>query len=500
MAYGTEDEYNYYEGVDPYGTRYVDSVFNKPVDAASGWSGLASGAGTGASIGSLFGPVGTAVGAGLGAGIGGLWGMWQGGKEMDTLRQQREAELAFRKKQRENLEQAFQDQMSAVESQRQLAEQMNPGAAIYGEQGRPGLLQMQQAQLAQQAAAQAAQARRGLAARGMLGSGAEAGAMGALAGQQAAAQGQLQADAIKQYQAQQLARQQQLGQFGTQAAQISGQRAAARTQLDQAAVQADAARQQQLAQRNQALLAAGLQGVSTGVGAAQQAIALDKAATQRQEDRDLIRQALGLPPEAKPVQQDWWSSLIDKSKADWTARQGQMDAERAQVAQGVGAVGQFVQDQFAPTVQEWNQRMDASKADWLARQGQMDSERAQFAQGLGAVGQMAGQGLNAVGQGLGGLGQMAGQGLNAVGQFLTRRDQPAAAPAAANTNPFLDPMREPAPNPGLRGLAQQLRADPRLRSRIQQMPLPSYYPQPATPKPAQRRQTSYAPGSEGVFG
>jgi len=270
-------------------------------DFGSGLSGAASGAGTGAAIGSLFGPVGTGLGALAGGLLGGAYGIFTGTQEQDRARAAEAANIKALRESRRRMEQGFADERSALESQRQLAEQMNPGEALYGTQGRPGLLQIQQAQLAQQMAAQGARNRAALASRGLLGSGMEAATSGALAGQQAGQQAQLQANIVQQYMQQMQARQQQLAQLGLQGAQLSRQQAAARSAQDLGALQAQQQNAQQIAQRNQALLQAGLQGVSTGLGAYQQAQAQELAKTQRQEDLDLVRRALGLNTPTAPA-------------------------------------------------------------------------------------------------------------------------------------------------------------------------------------------------------
>lgn len=305
----------------------------------SGLSTALSGAGTGAQIGSMFGGVPGALLGGLGGlALGGLYGAFTGGQELDRDRAAEAARIEAQKQARQRMEQAYADQQSALESQRQLAEQLNPAETIYGTQGRPGLLQMQQAQLAQQMAAQGARNRASLASRGLLGSGMEAATSGAIAGQQAGQQAQLQASAIQQYQQQQAARQQQLGQLGMQSAQLSRELAGARSQMDQAALAGQQQQAQQIAQRNQQLIQAGLQGVSAGLGAYQQAQAL-----QAQRDMvNLYRKQMGLPE--LPAQAAPFAEQAEAAK-NWLGNAGAdtlkgLQQGASQAAQGIGQFGQ----------------------------------------------------------------------------------------------------------------------------------------------------------------
>lgn len=287
MAY-QEDEYGntYYVPDTQYGGNRGDW------DWGSGLSAAASGAGTGASIGALFGPAGVPLGAIAGGLLGGAYGLFTGTAEQDRARAAEAANAAALAAARKRMEQGFADERAALQTQRQMLEAQNPAEALYGTQGRQGLLQAQQAMLAQQMAAQGARNRAALASRGLLGSGMEAATSGALAGQQAGAQAQLQANIAQQYMQQQQAQQQQLAQLGLQQAQVRQRQEAARSAQDLTALQMQQQYAQQIAQRNQALLQAGLQGVSTGVSAGLQANALELAKTQRKEDLDLIRQAL----------------------------------------------------------------------------------------------------------------------------------------------------------------------------------------------------------------
>lgn len=296
MAY-QEDEYGntYYVPDTQYGGNRGDW------DWGSGLSAAASGAGTGASIGALFGPAGVPLGAIAGGLLGGAYGLFTGTAEQDRARAAEAANVAALAAARKRMEQGFADERSALETQRQMLEAQNPAEALYGTQGRQGLLQAQQAMLAQQMAAQGARNRAALASRGLLGSGMEAATSGALAGQQAGAQAQLQANIAQQYMQQQQAQQQQLAQLGLQQAQVRQRQEAARSAQDLTALQMQQQYAQQIAQRNQALLQAGLQGVSTGVSAGLQANALELAKTQRKEDLDLIRQALKINVPATPA-------------------------------------------------------------------------------------------------------------------------------------------------------------------------------------------------------
>ena len=281
---------------DEYGNRYYipDAQYTGGTDWGSGLTSALSAGATGAQLGAVLGgPAGALLLGGLGAGLGGLYGLWQGTEEQNRLQADEAARIEALRQARKRMEQGFADERSALESQRQLAEQMNPAEALYGTQGRPGLLQAQQAQLAQQMAAQGARNRAALASRGLLGSGMEAATSGALAGQQAGAQAQLQANIAQQYMQQQQARQQQLGQLGLQQAQLTQRQAAARSAQDLGALQQQQQIAQQIAQRNQALLQAGLQGVSTGVSATQQANALELAKTQRKEDQEFLAKLFG---------------------------------------------------------------------------------------------------------------------------------------------------------------------------------------------------------------
>jgi hypothetical protein len=132
--------------------------------------GALQGAGTGATIGSLFGPVGTAVGGGLGALIGGVGSLVTGNQEIEARRQQEQMQQEYLQNQ-----QAMQD--AAFAQQRRALNQMYGG---------------QQSAIAQQYAQQTPGLRAALAARGMLGSGAESVAMGGLAGQRAQSLAQAQ--------------------------------------------------------------------------------------------------------------------------------------------------------------------------------------------------------------------------------------------------------------------------------------------------------------------
>jgi len=295
----------------------------------------------------MFGGVpGAILGAGIGALGGGLYSAVMGGQEQDRARAAEAAQNQAYQRARLRMEQAYADQASALQSQRALAEAMNPGEVLYGTQGRPGLLQMQQAQLAQQMAAQGARNRASLASRGLLGSGMEAATSGALAGQQAGQQAQLQANIAQQYMQQQAAQQQQLAQLGLQQAQLSQQRAAARNQMDQAALQGQMQQAQQQAMRNQALIQSGLQGVSTGLGAYQQAQAMDLQRAQI----NAYRKAANLPEiaaPAAPFQEQAQSAMNFLGQAG----QGAMNflGQAGQGAMlGLGQLGQGVQNFFTP--------------------------------------------------------------------------------------------------------------------------------------------------------
>lgn len=293
-----------------------------------GLSGALSGAGTGAQLGSMFGGIpGALIGGTLGFLGGGWFGAQSGGEELDRARALEQAQLKARREARKRAEQAYREQSSALRSQRAMIEAANPAEALYGTQGRPGLLQVQQAQLAQQMAAQGARNRAALASRGLLGSGMEAGSMGALAGQQAGRQAQLQANIAQQYMQQQQAQQQQLGQLAMQQAQLSSRQAGVRSQMDMAALQGQAQQAQQLALRNQQLMQAGLQGVSAGLGAYQQGQAL---AAQR-EQTNAFREAAGLArlPESSAPFQTQAQGIVD-----WAGQAGQ------NVMSGLGQAGQ----------------------------------------------------------------------------------------------------------------------------------------------------------------
>lgn len=196
-------------------------------DWGSGLSTAAQGASTGAMIGSAFGPIGTLVGGAWG-GLGGLlYGGVTGGQELQQFEENKRRQ-----------EQLFQQQQAISDANRaqaiRLAQQQMSG---------------QMGTTAQQYAGKQSGLRAGLAARGMLGTGAEAAAQGGLAGQQALALATAQQNAqMQQAQADVLAR--------NQASQISAN-----------AEQARLNNQQALNQRNQALMNNALQSLG-GLGVA----------------------------------------------------------------------------------------------------------------------------------------------------------------------------------------------------------------------------------------
>lgn len=324
---------------DQYGNRYYipDAQYTGGADWGSGLTGALSAGATGAQLGAMLGgPAGALLGGGIGALGGGLYGLFTGTEEQNRLQADEAARIEALRQARKRMEQGFADERSALETQRQLAEQMNPAEALYGTQGRPGLLQAQQAMLAQQMAAQGARNRAALASRGLLGSGMEAATSGALAGQQAGAQAQLQANIAQQYMQQQQARQQQLGQLGLQQAQLTQRQAAARSAQDLGALQQQQQIAQQIAQRNQALLQSGLQAVGTGLGAYQQAQALDvqRAAVNAQ------RAAAKLPEIdfGKPMFQSQAQQAVDF-----------LGGIPGQIGQGLQGAGQAAMGFMTPT-------------------------------------------------------------------------------------------------------------------------------------------------------
>lgn len=395
---------------DQYGNRYYipDAQYTGGADWGSGLTGALSAGATGAQLGAMLGgPAGALLGGGIGALGGGLYGLFTGTEEQNRLQADEAARIEALRQARKRMEQGFADERSALETQRQLAEQMNPAEALYGTQGRPGLLQAQQAMLAQQMAAQGARNRAALASRGLLGSGMEAATSGALAGQQAGAQAQLQANIAQQYMQQQQARQQQLGQLGLQQAQLTQRQAAARSAQDLGALQQQQQIAQQIAQRNQALLQSGLQAVGTGLGAYQQAQGLDiqRAAVNAQ------RAAAGLPAIdfGKPMFQSQAQQAVDFLGA----LPGQ-----AQIQLGGRPVDRATMDATAQAMQQAGNFLGGIPG--------------QINQGLQGAGQAAMSGLGQIGQGLQGAGQAA------MG-FMT---PPPAAPVAL---PAPAPVALPAP-------------------------------------------------------
>jgi len=121
----------------------------------------------------------------------------------------------------------------------------------------------------------------------------EAATSGALAGQQATAQAQLQANALTQYQQQMQERQQRIAQTTMQQAELSAERERVLADINTAMAQGDMAKARQLAARNQALLQAGLQGLSVGLGAYQQSQDRELAKTQRKEDQEFLAKLFG---------------------------------------------------------------------------------------------------------------------------------------------------------------------------------------------------------------
>lgn len=298
------EQYGYLDDGE-YGTSYYNPrpQYEGGTDWGSGLTGALSGGVAGAQIGGLLGgPAGALLGGGVGALASGLWSLFTGTQEQERNKELEAAQLEAQKKARKRMEQGFASELSGLETQRQIAEQINPAETIYGGQGRQGLLQIQQAQLAQQMAAQGARNRASLASRGLLGSGMEAATSGALAGQQAGAQAQLQANALAQYQQQQREREQQLAQLGMQRAQVTRQRDAARSGADLAAITGQGQRAQQIAARNQALLQSGLQSVQSGLTGYQQ-----YRGEQRSRDNlNTFREMAGLSalPEERGIFQD----------------------------------------------------------------------------------------------------------------------------------------------------------------------------------------------------
>jgi hypothetical protein len=183
-------------------------------DWGSGLSTATQGASTGAMLGSVFGPAGTLIGTGLG-GLGGLlYGGFQGGQELEQFEEN--------KRQQEEL---LNNQVAASEANRAAMRR------LYNQQ-----TGAQQSNIAQKYAQQQSGLMGGLAARGMLGSGAEAASRGAMAGQRAG----------------DLAAAQTTGQANIAAADMTARNQA--MQYAQQALTNRMANEQALNQRNQALM------------------------------------------------------------------------------------------------------------------------------------------------------------------------------------------------------------------------------------------------------
>lgn len=196
-------------------------------DWGSGLSTAAQGASTGAMIGSAFGPIGTLVGGAWG-GLGGLlYGGVTGGQELE--------QFEANKRQQEEL---LNNQVAASEANRAAMQR------LYNQQ-----MGAQQSNIAQQYAKQQSGLMGGLAARGMLGGGAEAASRGAMAGQRAG----------------DLAAAQTTGQANIAAADMTARNQA--MQYAQQALSNKMANEQALNQRNQALMNNALQSLG-GLGVA----------------------------------------------------------------------------------------------------------------------------------------------------------------------------------------------------------------------------------------